>query len=424
MNEIGDPGLRPGVHLMAKPVGPVCNLDCRYCFYLEKENLFPKPHRFVMSDEVLRSYIEQNILNEPSPEVLFTWQGGEPMLRGLDFYQKAVAYQKALANGKTIRNALQTNGVLLDDAWCEFLAKEGFLVGLSIDGPQDIHDAGRVDKLGRPTFARVMQGLELLKQHGIDFNALVTTTRQVAQHPLRVYQFLKAQGIAHIQFNPVVERLPAAADLAAGLSFAQPPKLHTATGKPGEVTEHSVGASAYGDFLNTIFDEWIRHDVGTIYVMNFEWALAAWLQLPATICLFAKDCGRSLIVEHDGSVYSCDHFMYPEYRLGDITSDNPLALADSPAQMAFGSAKSRTLPKYCQRCDYLFACAGECPKNRFATAPDGEPGLNYLCPSYKKYFRHITRYMNAMAKLIGQGKPAAMIMQLVARELSKQNPTK
>lgn len=414
-----------GVHLMAKPAGPVCNLDCGYCFYLEKENLFPKRHRFLMSDEVLRAYVEQNINNEPSPEVLFTWQGGEPMLRGLGFFKQAVAYQRELAAGKTIRNALQTNGVLLDEEWCQFLAEAGFLVGISLDGPREIHDRDRVDKQGRPTFDAVVSGIELLKKHKVDFNVLVTVTSSVARHPKEVYQFLKEQGITHVQFNPVVERMPTTADQAVGLAFATPPKpgkLSLASA-PLAVTPHSVGPAAYGDFLIAVFDEWVRKDVGTVHVMNFEWALASWLELPATICLFAKDCGRALIVEHNGDVYSCDHFMYPDYLLGNIQQSSPVEMADSARQKAFGTAKSGTLPKHCQQCEYLFACNGECPKNRFAVTPDGEPGLNYLCPSYKKYFRHITQYMNAMAKLISHDLPASMIMDAFNGPLVVKLPT-
>lgn len=398
-----------GVHLMAKPAGPICNLDCSYCFYLEKENLFPERHRFLMSDEVLRAYVTQNIENEPSPEVVFTWQGGEPMLRGLDFYRQAVAYQQELANGKTIRNALQTNGVLLDEEWCEFLAKAGFMVGISLDGPKEIHDAARIDKQGRPTFDAVMNGIALLKKFNIEFNVLVTVTNEVSRHPKQVYQFLKQHGLNHVQFNPVVERVASGQEQVIGLTFAQPGKV-SLSAPSAQVSEHSVAPEAYGEFLVTIFDEWVRKDVGKIYVMNFEWALASFLHLPATVCLFAENCGKALILEHNGDVYSCDHFMYPDYRLGNIQEADLTTLANSPQQQAFGNAKSKDLPDYCRRCEVRFACQGECPKNRFVTTPDGEPGLNYLCPSYKRYFTHITKYMNAMAQLISHGQPASLIM--------------
>ncbi|MDD2932655.1 MAG: anaerobic sulfatase maturase [Methylotenera sp.] len=394
---------------MAKPAGPVCNLDCTYCFYLEKEHLYPKNNRFLMSDELLRTYIEQNIEREANPEVVFTWQGGEPMLRGLDFYQRAFAYQQALAGGKTIRNALQTNGTLLDEAWCEFLAKAGFTVGISLDGPKEIHDADRVDKQGRPTFDAVMRGIELLKKYQIEFNVLVTVTNNVAQHPKQVYQFLKHQNITHVQFNPVVERMPNHQEQTIGLTFAQPGKVSLSR-QAVQVTPHSVAPAAYGEFLNAIFDEWVRNDVGKVFVMNFEWALASFMRLPSTVCLFAENCGKALILEHNGDVYSCDHFVYPEYLLGNLQDNSVTEMANSAQQVAFGHAKSKDLPNFCKQCEYLFACHGECPKNRFSQTPDGEANLNYLCPSYKSYFKHITQYMNAMAKLISHGQPAALIM--------------
>ncbi|HEX8601674.1 MAG TPA: anaerobic sulfatase maturase, partial [Pseudoduganella sp.] len=334
----------------------------------------------------------------------------EPMLRGLPFFRQAVALQRELAGGKTIRNALQTNGTLLDDEWCAFLAQAGFTVGISLDGPRALHDLERVDKAGRGTFDAVMRGIALLKKYRIDFNVLVTVSAEVAKHPLAVYRFLKEHGVRHIQFNPVVERLPAPAEHAIGLTFARPGLASVSVPKL-TLAPQTVNPGDYGDFLVGVFDEWIRHDVGEVYVMNFEWALAAWLGLPSTVCLFAENCGRALIVEHDGDVYSCDHFMYPEHRLGNIRQSDVAELAASPQQLAFGKAKSASLPAFCRQCPYLFACHGECPKNRFAMAPDGSPGLNYLCPAYRQYFRHITQYMNAMAKLVGAGQPAALVME-------------
>ena len=402
-----------GMHLMAKPVGPLCNLDCGYCFYLEKEKLFPPKHRFRMNDAVLEAYVRRYIAAQPTPEVEFTWQGGEPTLMGLDFFRRAVELQRRYSGGKTIRNTIQTNGTLLDDDWGVFLRQEDFLVGLSLDGPRALHDEGRPDKQGRGSFDRVMRGIEVLKRHQVPFNALVTVSRAVSQKPLEVYRFLKEQGTGFIQFNPVVERLPSAADRDEGLDHNRPPPLsrNEAAPEPGAVTPHSVEPGAYGDFLIAIFDEWVRNDVGHIHVMNFEWALQSWCGVPASVCLFAERCGKAAIVEQDGGVYSCDHFMYPEYRLGSIVEDDPAELLASPAQTAFGAAKEETLPAYCRRCPYLFACHGECPKNRFANTPDGEPGLNYLCPSYKAYFGHITQAMNAMAKLVSHGQPAALVME-------------
>ncbi|MND76266.1 Anaerobic sulfatase-maturating enzyme [compost metagenome] len=401
-----------GLHLMAKPVGPICNLDCSYCFYLEKEQLFAPRERFRMSDDVLRAYVQSYIAAQSSPEVEFTWQGGEPTLLGLDFFQRAVDYQRQFAAGKVIRNTLQTNGTLLDDEWCDFLARERFMVGLSLDGPRQVHDLYRPDKRGRSSFDDVMRGLALLKRHGVEFNVLVTVAREVAKYPLQIYRFLKAQGVRHIQFNPVVERQPSAPEIKQGLNFATPPELRLRSlPEPAAVTVQSVEPERYGDFLIAIFNEWVRQDVGDIHVMNFEWALASWCQLPPSVCLFSPRCGKAAIVEHDGNVYSCDHFMYPEYRLGNLQTDDPATLFASPAQEAFGAAKEETLPTLCVQCDYRFACHGECPKNRFMTAPNGEPGLNYLCPSYKKYFRHLTPYMNAMAQLVSHGKPLPLIMQ-------------
>ncbi|MES2126360.1 MAG: anaerobic sulfatase maturase [Pseudomonadota bacterium] len=399
-----------GLHLMAKPIGPLCNLDCGYCFYLEKEQLYPPRERFRMSDENLRAYVESYIAAQTTPEVEFTWQGGEPTLLGIDFFRRARAWQRHYAGTKVIRNSLQTNGTLLDDEWCRFLYEEKFSVGLSLDGPRAIHDTYRPDKQGRSSFDDVMRGLRLLRQYDVPFNVLVTVTRHSSAYPLAIYRFLKDEGVRFIQFNPVVERAPRPNEQVIGLHFATPPKLGRASVSGPAVTEHTVERGAYGDFLVQVFDEWVRHDVGTVHVMNFEWALAAWLQLPATVCLFSERCGKAMIVEHTGDVYSCDHFMYPEYKLGNLATDSLQALAASPFQQSFGAAKADALPAYCRRCPYQFACHGECPKNRFMASPDGEAGMNYLCPSYEKYFGHITKSMNALAQIVANGMPAATIM--------------
>lgn len=405
----------PGFHLMAKPVGPLCNLDCSYCFYLEKESLYEERHRFRMSDEALEAYVRRYIEAQPSPVVEFTWQGGEPTLMGVEFFEKAVALQRRYANGKTIRNTLQTNGTLLDTRWAMFLAAEGFLVGISLDGPRELHDLARRDKHGRSSFDDVLRGIALLQHFDVPFNVLVTVSDAVSRQPLKVYRFLKKLGVRHMQFNPVVERVPCAEEKVIGLHFAAPPELSRspaapkAGGQPADLTAQSVTPDAWGDFLITIYDEWVRNDVGDIHVMNFEWALAAWCQLPATVCLFSERCGRAAIVEHDGSVYSCDHFMYPEYRLGNLQHEDAATLLHSAKQRAFGAAKADTLPSVCKRCEYRFACHGECPKNRFAVTSDGEAGLNYLCAGYLKYFRHITKTMNVMAKLLENGQPAALV---------------
>jgi len=410
-----------GIHLMAKPVGPLCNLDCGYCFYLEKESLYPDRHRFRMQDDVLEAYVRRYIASVQAPVVEFTWQGGEPTLIGLDFFERAVALQRVHARGKRIANTLQTNGTLIDDRWGEFLAREKFLVGVSLDGPRALNDVARPDKQGRSSYDDVLRGMQVLARHGVDFNVLVTVSSANVEHPLEIYRHLKDVGAQFIQFNPVVEREPEPAQAATGLHFAAPPSLGKASlsapapasarGAPARVTAHTVASEAYGDFLNAVFDEWVRSDVGSVHVMNFEWALASWCQLPPSACIFSPRCGKAGIVEHDGSVYSCDHFMYPEYQLGNIATDDPAALIDSPAQRAFGAAKETSLPADCLRCDFRFACNGECPKNRFIETASGEPGLNYLCAGYKKYFNHITPAMNRMAALLGAGRSAAEIMR-------------
>ncbi|MBK1715009.1 anaerobic sulfatase maturase [Rubrivivax gelatinosus] len=408
------------VHLMAKPAGPLCNLDCRYCFYLEKERLFPPGERFLMAPEVLRAYVEQTIRATPGPELLFTWQGGEPLLRGLAFYRQAVALQRERAGGRRVRNTLQTNGVLLDDAWCAFFAEAGFEIGVSLDGPEDVHDAARVDKQGRGSFARVMAGITRLRAHGVPFNVLATVSDAVSRRPAEVYEFFVAQGFTHLQFNPVVERRPTLAERGVGLAFAQPPGGARAP-QSLETTPDTVDAAVYGEFLVSVFDRWVRRDVGRVHVMNFEWALAAFMGLPATVCLFAADCGRALVVEHDGSVYSCDHYVYPTHRLGSLLDADVRELAAAPQQQAFGQAKS-ALPAECRRCPWLQACHGECPKNRFVTSADGEPGLNYLCPAYRRYFRHAAPYLNAMARLVALGEPAARVMDAIRGPIAILRP--
>ncbi len=403
-----------GIHVMAKPVGALCNLDCGYCFYLEKESYFDKHERFRMSDGVLEAYVRGYIAAQTTPEVEFTWHGGEPTLMGLEFFERAVALQRLHASGKVIRNSVQTNGTLLDDAWCTFLKRENFLVGLSLDGPRAMNDVSRPDKRGRSSFDNTLRGLRALIRHGVDFNVLVTVSSANVGRPLELYEFLKSEGVRFIQFSPVVERVARPAEAAIGLHFANPPKWvsppNAIADRHATVTPHSVDAVAYGDFLIAVFDRWVQQDVGQVYVMNFEWALAAWCQLPPSTCIFAPRCGKAAIVEHDGSVYSCDHFMYPDYRLGSIGADDLSALLDSPIQQAFGAAKETTLPGQCLRCEFRFACHGECPKNRFVTTADGEPGLNYLCAGYLKYFRHITPAMNRIAQLLAAGRDPAEVM--------------
>jgi len=392
-------------------MGSKCNLDCTYCFYLEKEKLYPGSENFRMKPAVLEAYVKDYIAAQPGPVVSFAWQGGEPTLAGLGFFQRAVELQKLHAGGRTIENAFQTNGTLLDDAWGEFLAREKFLVGISIDGPAAMHDAYRVDKGGKPSFERVMGGLALLRKHGVEFNTLTTVHRRNATAPLEVYRFLRSVGSGYIQFIPIVER-SAAADATDGLLLAPPPDGGDSAGLDREVTEWSVRPTDYGNFLCRIFDEWVLRDVGKVFVQQFDAALANWMGQPAGVCIFSENCGSALAIEHNGDVFSCDHYVYPRYKLGNLLNTPLAAMVDSPQQQAFGQAKSATLPRYCRECPVRFACHGECPKHRFLRTPQGDPGLNYLCAGYKKFFTHIDSPMRTMAALLGNGRPPAEIMRL------------
>jgi uncharacterized protein len=409
-------------HLLTKPVGPICNLDCRYCFYLEKERLYPGESQWRMSDAVLTEYIRQYIQSQPGPEINFAWQGGEPTLLGVDFFRRAVARQQQFAAGKTIGNALQTNGTLLDDPWCEFLATHGFLVGLSVDGPAALHDEHRVDQRQEPTFDRVMRGLALLKKHGVAFNTLTVVHRSNSQRPLDVYRFLKSIGSEFLQFIPLVERAAPAPPDPDRRAFAAPPTVerHDADSplpSPGAspVTPWSVEAHQYGEFLCAIFDEWVRHDVGETFVQLFDVALGNWMGLGSSLCVFAETCGRAMALEHNGDVYSCDHYVYPRYLLGNVMNQALGAMVTAPAQLKFGDAKRDSLPAYCRACTVRFACHGECPKHRFIQTPSGEAGLNYLCAAYKRFFTHIDPHMRTMAQLLNQGEAPARIMELLAR---------
>lgn len=401
---------RAPFHLMTKPMGSKCNLDCTYCFYLEKEHLYPGIGSFRMKPEVLEAYVRDYIAAQPGPVVSFAWQGGEPTLAGLDFFREAVALQQRYANGKTIENALQTNGTLLDDAWGEFLAAHHFLVGLSIDGPAHLHDAYRVDKSGHPSFKRVMAGLAVLQKFGIAFNTLTTVHRKNSTQPLEVYRFLRELGSTYLQFIPIVERN--AATTGQPLWLAPPPDHEESAELDSQVTDWSVRPAEWGTFLTRIFDEWIQRDVGRVFVQQFDAALANWVGEPAGVCVFSENCGHALAVEHNGDIYSCDHYVYPRYKLGNLLNASLASLVDSPQQQEFGQAKSATLPRYCRECSVRFACHGECPKHRFLTTPHGEPGLNYLCAGYKRFFTHIESPMRTMSALLGAGRAPAEIMTL------------
>ncbi|WP_230626034.1 anaerobic sulfatase maturase [Cupriavidus necator] len=383
-------------HAMAKPSGSDCNLDCTYCFYLEKESLYPGERKRRMQDNVLTAYVRNYIESHPAgSEVVFTWQGGEPTLPGLDFYRRAVAQQRFRA-GRTISYSFQTNGLLLDDAWCGFFAEHDFLIGLSLDGPADIHDTYRVSAGGQPTHALVMRALGKLQAHRVRYNVLACVNRRGAAEPLRVYEFMRTHGISHIQFIPVVERLSGAADRAIGLTLHGPggkvlaPALPGAT---GSVTGWSVLPADYGDLLNAIFDAWVRRDVGEIHVMNFEWALANYMGEPGAACHHQPTCGRAVVVEHNGDVYACDHYVYPAYRLGNLSTSSLAKMVESPAQHAFGQDKLQSLPRQCRECKMLKGCWGGCPKHRFTATQDCEPGLIYLCEGYYRFFGHVAPYL-------------------------------
>jgi len=395
-------------HIMAKPFGPICNLDCTYCYYLEKENLYAGSGRdFRMADNVLESYIRQYIQSQPAHHVSFAWQGGEPTLLGIPFFERVIELQSKYAEGKVIDNAFQTNGTLLDDAWGEFLARNKFLIGLSVDGPAETHDAYRVDKGGKPTFARVMRGLGILKKHGVEFNTLTVINRKNSYRAREVYRFLKEIGSKYLQFIPVVEQKAAQPD-PNGLVLLKPYARQETT-----VSDWSVEPLQFGNFLTAVFDEWVRHDVGRTFVQIFDVALESWAGLPQSLCVFAPQCGKALAVEHNGDLYSCDHFVYPENKLGNILEKAMSGLLNSPQQTRFGNAKSSALPSDCQACDVRFACNGECPKHRFTTTASGEYGLNYLCAGYKHFFHYVDPYMRFMANELKHDRAPARVMEWV-----------
>lgn len=408
---------------MTKPIGPICNLDCKYCFYLEKEKLYPDKSNWRMSDDVLGHYIRCYIESQDTPDISFAWQGGEPTLMGLDFFRKVVELQQKYAAGRRVTNAIQTNGTLLDDAWCEFLTQHGFLIGLSIDGPRRFHDRYRVDKKGQPTFDRVMAGIALMKKHSTQFNTLCVVNRHNSKAALEVYRFLREEGSGFIQFIPLVERTGGQDGLAEPLVLkAEEGRVSLPTAGPiGEqsVTPWSVEPLAYGEFLCTVFDEWVRRDVGQAFVQIFDIMLGLWMGMPAGLCVFSETCGSAMALEHNGDLYACDHFVYPRYHLGNVMNQDIREMAESGQQRQFGLDKRDTLPRYCRECEVRFACNGECPKHRFLITPDGEYGLNYLCAGYKKFLHHIDSPMKIMGQLLQAGRPAAEIMSILSSEESR-----
>lgn len=398
-----------GLHVIAKPIGPICNLNCAYCFYLEKESLYGDKENWRMSDETLEAYVRQYIEAQPETveEIDFAFQGGEPTLLGIDFFRRVLQLQKKhTPAGKRIHNSLQTNGMLLDDRWCEFLKEHDFLVGLSIDGPINLHDKYRRDKQGRGTFDRVCQAMRRLFRHGVEFNALTCVSRSNADHPVRVYHFLRDSGIEFIQFIPIVEHLD-----------RPPPEATTSDALPEDlVSQRSVRPEQYGRFLIQVFDDWVREDVGRVFVRDFDQALAAWVGVGASLCVYMKHCGRATAIEHGGDLYSCDHFVDAQHKLGNIHHTPIRELANAARQEQFGRDKEAKLPRQCRCCAYLFICNGACPKDRFVCTPEGEPGLNYLCEGYKMFFEHVDPTMKAMAAELQAGRPAANVMHRLRAE--------
>ena len=398
----------PAFHLLAKPTGAICNLDCTYCFFLSKEALYPgSPFR--MTDETLEAYIEQLIEAHRTPEVTIAWQGGEPTMMGLEFYQRAVELaEKHRKAGQRVQHTMQTNAVLIDDEWATFFKANDFLMGVSIDGPQDIHDTYRVNKGGSGTFHQVMKGYEALRRHDVDVNILCTLHDANADQPLRVYRFFRDElGAEYLQFIPIVERATAETLAEANEGWHERPggerMLYTQTGSL--VTERSVTAEQYGRFLVGVFEEWIRHDVGRVFVQMFDVTLGAHVG-QYSLCIHSPTCGNALAMEHNGDLYSCDHFVEPDYLLGNIHHARMLELVASPEQRSFGTDKRDTLPRYCLECPVLFACNGGCPKDRFIATPDGEAGLNYLCAGYKLFFGHVDAPMRRMKELLEGGRYA------------------
>ena len=386
---------------MIKPAGSACNLDCQYCYYLDKSDLYAN-RQPVMSDELLELYIKQYIEANEIPVVTFIWHGGEPLLLKPDYYKKAVAFQQKYAGGKQIDNALQTNGTLLDDEWCRFFADHRFLIGLSVDGPKDIHDAFRPNKAGHPTFDKVMEGLNLLQKHRVEYNTLSVVNRSSEGRGAEVYGFLKSIGSRYMQFLPAVEYVR---DRDAGRPVIVAP------GTPGaRQAEWSVSAAGYGRFLNDVFDRWVTNDVGNCFVQIFDAALAQWYGVQPGVCTLAETCGDALVVEHNGDVYSCDHFVFPEYKLGNIRSQTLKELVRSPRQFQFGLNKRNTLPMECLRCKFYFACKGECPKHRFERSESGEPNLNTLCEGFKLFFKHVDPYMKYMCGLLDRKESPAFVI--------------
>lgn len=405
MNDnIANPFAKP-LYVMLKPAGAHCNLACKYCYYLEKNKLYPTAQRHLMSDEMLEQFTREYIEAQTMSQVLFTWHGGEPLLRSIDFYRKALSLQQKYAGGRRIDNVIQTNGTLLTDEWCEFFAQNHWLVGISIDGPQPDHDHYRLTAAGKPSWKKVMQGIKLLKKHGVEWNAMAVVNAYNANHPLEFYRFFKENGCQFLQFTPIVERLTRHEDGRTLASLADKNEI--------SLSEASVVPEQWGYFLCAIFDEWVRKDVGKIFVEIFDCTLANWMGISPGICAYSKECGHAGVMEHNGDVYSCDHFVFPEYKLGNIRDHSLIDMLYGEQQQEFSRLKHSSLPRQCKECDMEFACHGECPKNRFMKDKYGDSGLNYLCPGYYHYYQHVAPYMDYMKQELMAQRPPSNIMKVV-----------
>ena len=405
MNDnIANPFAKP-LYVMLKPAGAHCNLACKYCYYLEKNKLYPTAQRHLMSDEMLEQFTREYIEAQTMNQVLFTWHGGEPLLRSIDFYRKALSLQQKYAGGRRIDNIIQTNGTLLTDEWCEFFAQNHWLVGISIDGPQPDHDHYRLTAAGKPSWKKVMQGIKLLKKHGVEWNAMAVVNAYNANHPLEFYRFFKENGCQFLQFTPIVERLTRHEDGRTLASLADKDEI--------SLSEASVAPEQWGYFLCAIFDEWVRKDVGRIFVEIFDCTLANWMGISPGICAYSKECGHAGVMEHNGDVYSCDHFVFPEYKLGNIRDHSLIDMLYGEQQQEFSRLKHSSLPRQCKECDMEFACHGECPKNRFMKDKYGDSGLNYLCPGYYHYYQHVAPYMDYMKQELMSQRPPSNIMKVV-----------
>lgn len=405
---IASPFSRP-LYVMTKPAGASCNLACEYCYYLEKLQLYRHDARHVMSDEMLERFVKQYIESQTMQQVLFCWHGGETLMRPLSFYEKVVRLQHQYAQGRQIDNVIQTNGTMIDDRWAQFFHDQGWLVGVSIDGPEEFHDEYRRNKAGRPSWRQVMKGINCLNKHQVEWNAMAVVNDFNADYPLDFYQFFKDIGCHYLQFTPIVERIATHPDGRHLASMADDVQA--------ELADFSVTPEQWGHFLCTVFDQWVRNDVGSTFVQLFDTTLANWMGMDGSLCTMARECGHAGVMEYNGDVYSCDHFVFPEYKLGNICDNTLTEMMYSERQRAFGQNKYRSLPQQCKSCQYLFACHGECPKNRFSETAQGEPGLNYLCQGYYRFFDHVAPYMDFMKRELTAHRPPSNVMDAIKNGL-------